>query len=261
MLYCINNGHESRREILHEHLKKRGIYDSLEVQWMNGWTKNDPFVKWLHATHAPHVSVEGLSGHVKLCESMSKFFEKNEDFFMFSDDDVVFPENWKELISNLPPRPINIICMGVNFHLKYDAGYTITHNVGGMECMIISREMVQFILDNIDFGQSVDIVIGAIMNSKNMALAVTPICHQTSLLDTNSTYKHNVTKYPKDWVQFTLSYKPTGLKYSKLKRDFEIFMEKKKCVEDAYFKRFATVLDIWNIDYIEKQYSLRPGTL
>ena len=261
MLYCINNGHEHRRKLLDEHLKNRGIYDAFDVQWTDGWTKNDPFVKWLHEVHAPHVAVEGISGHVKWFESMTKFLNKNEDFFMNSDDDVVFPENWRERLSSLTPRPINIISMGVNFHLPYDAGYTVTHNIGGMECTIFSREIVEFILDNIDFGQCLDIVIGAIMRHKNLDLAVTPICHQTSLLDKNSTYSHNVTKYSKDWVQFTLGYKPTGLKYSKLKTDFQTFMRKKKCVEDAYFKRFATSLDIWNIEYIENQYSVLSATI
>jgi hypothetical protein len=261
MLYCINNGHETRRKILDEHLKIRGIYDSFDVHWTDGWKKDDPFIRWLHEVFAPHVAVEGLSGHVKWFESMSKFLETGEEYFLNSDDDVVFPENWQELFDKLTPRPINIVSMGVNFHLPYEAGYTVTNNIGGMECTIFSRDMVTFILDNIDFGQCLDIVIGAMMNHKKLQLAITPICHQTSILDRHSTYSHNTTTYSKDWKKFTLEYKPSGLKYTNLKSEFQNFMKRKTTVEDAYFKRFATRLDIWNVEYIEKQYLVLSSTI
>jgi len=235
-------------------MKIRGIYDSFDVHWTDGWKKDDPFVRWLHEVCAPHVAVEGLSGHVKWFESMSKFLETGEEYFLNSDDDVVFPENWKELFDKLTPRPINIVSMGVNFHLPYDSGYVVTNNIGGMACTIFSRDMVTFILDNIDFGQCLDIVIGAMMNHKKLQLAITPICHQTSILDKHSTYSHNTTMYSKDWKKFTLEYNPSCLKYSTLKSEFNDFMKRKTMVEKAYFDRFATRLDIWNVEYIEKQY-------
>ena len=150
--------------------------------------------------------------------------------------------------------------MGVNYHIPYGEKLTYTGNVGGLECYIMSREFAQFILDNIDFNQCVDIVIGAIMIRMGMKLEVTPLCHQTSLL----TYKqstHQGGNYPKNWVDYTNTYKPSGLKYSQLKKEFQKFMSKKQAVEKQYKDLFDTDIDIWNIDYIEKQYSVISSTV
>jgi hypothetical protein len=260
-MYCfIQNGIESRREGLERHIKTRKIDEHFKLVWNTDWDKNHPFVLWLKNFIAPHVSVELISNHVKAFESMKKAIDDNQDFFMCVDDDVVFPENFMELLQKVPLKPINIISMGINYHIPYSSVTTVTGNVGGLECFIMSKEFAKFILDNIDFEQALDIVIGAVMIQSGMQLAVTPICHQTSLL-TPRYSSHQSGNYAKDWKEYTRTYKPSGLRYSQLKKMFESFMTKKRAVEKMYKEKFDTDLDIWNVDYIEKQYLIISTTV
>jgi hypothetical protein len=260
-MYCfIQNGIQSRREGLERHLKTRGIGEHFKIIWNTDWDKDHPFVLWLKNVVAPHVSVELLSNHVKAFESMKKAVEDNQDFFMCVDDDVVFPENFLELLQKVPLKPMNIVSMGINYHIPYSGVTTVTGNVGGLECFIMSKEFAKFILDNIDFEQALDIVIGAVMARSGMQLAVTPICHQTSLL-TPRYSSHQSGNYKKDWKEYTHTYKPSGLTYSSLKKKFDAFMIKKHAVEKMYKDKFDTDLDIWNVDYIEKQYLILSSTI
>lgn len=260
-MYCfVQNGIQSRREKLETHLKSRQIDEHFKIIWNTDWDKDHPFVRWLKLVIAPHVSVELISNHVKAFESMKKAIDDDQDFFMCVDDDVVFPENFIELLHKVPLKPINIISMGINYHIPYSGVTTVTGNVGGLECYIMSKEFAKFVLGNIDFEQALDIVIGAIMMRSGMQLAVTPICHQTSLL-THRSSSHQGGTYTKDWKEYTRTYKPSGLKYSHLQNNFENFMVKKQAVEKMYKEKFDTDIDIWNVDYIEKQYLILSSTV
>lgn len=260
-MYCfIQNGIQARREGLEHHLKTRGIDEHFKLVWNTDWDKDHPFVLWLKNMVAPHVSVELLSNHVKAFESMKKAIDDDQDFFMCVDDDVVFPENFLELLQKVPLKPMNIVSMGINYHIPYSGVTTVTGNVGGLECFIMSKEFAKFILNNIDFEQALDIVIGAVMSKSGMQLAVTPICHQTSLLTPRHS-SHQSGNYKKDWKEYTYTYKPSGITYTSLKKRFEAFMIKKHAVEKMYKDKFDTELDIWNVDYIEKQYLILSATV
>ena len=227
-------------------------FDMSNVHWSFTYTKDDPFIKWLHNVYAPNVSCAGISGYMNGLEIISQGCKN--DFFMTACDDVVFPRDWQERITKLKLKPINIISMGVSYNLSHDDGYTFTGNVGGMECTLLSKEFGKFICDNIDFGQNADIVIGAMMCYHGMELAVTPICHQTSILEhKTSSLGHAQTTYKKNWIEYTQTYKPSGLKYTQLLDEFKKFMGLKNVIEDKYYDRFGIRLDIWNVDYIMKQ--------
>ena len=233
MMYCfIQNGIPARREGLEKHLVSRKIDEHFQLIWNTDWDKNHSFVRWLKQTVAPHVSAELISNHVKAFESMQKAIDDDQEFFMCVDDDVVFPENFMELLHKVPLKPMNVISMGVNFHLPYSGLTIFTGNVGGLECFIMSKDFAQFVLNNIDFEQALDIVIGAIMVRAGMQLAVTPICHQTSLLEYKSSHQHG--NYKKNWIEYTQTYVPSGRKYSQLKKEYETFMKKKLAVEKTY---------------------------
>lgn len=260
MMYCfIQNGIPERRDPLEKHLKAREIDKHFTLVWNTDWDKNHPFVRWLQQTIAPHVSVELLSNHVKAFESMQRAVDENQDFFMCVDDDVVFPEHFHDVLKKVPLKPMNIISMGVNYHIPYSSTFMITGNVGGLECFIMSKDFAKFVLNNIDFEQALDIVIGAIMARIGMSLAVIPICHQTSLLEYKTSHSHG--NYKKNWIDYTRSYVPSGRKYTSLKKEFEVFMTKKAAVEAMYKEKFDTAVDIWNMDYIEKQYSIISSTV
>jgi len=239
-----------RRTTLEKHLNDVHFNTDL-IHWSFKYSKDDPFIKWLKITRAPNVTLESLSGYMNHIYILNAC---NSDYFIVANDDVVFPINWKERIDKLNLKPINIISMGVNYHLSHDNGYTFTGNVGGMECFLISKEFSEFVCDNIDLGQNIDIVIGAMMCYKGIQLAVTPICHQTSILEPKtSLLKHSENVFEKNWIEYTQTYKPSGLKYTQLLDEFKKFMVLKNVIEDKYYERFGIRLDIWNVDYIMKQ--------
>lgn len=139
---------------------------------------------------------------------------------MCADDDVVFPKDWKERVEKIQLRPINMICLGVNYHVHPDSGYTVTGNVGGMECMIVHRDFAKFIVNNIDFSQAIDIVISGMMVYHGIPLAITPICQQTSLIECSTTTGAPCV-YPKNWIEYVQTYRPSGFTFSSLLDEFK----------------------------------------
>jgi len=237
---------------MEEQLKK--LDDAyFKIVWNTDFGKDHPFVRWFNLKIAPHCTPELVSNHVKAFETYQKAIKLNQDYFMCCDDDVVFPKNLTELIKNFNFQPISVICMGVNYDIPYGEKTVTTGNIGGCECIVISRQFAQFLLDNVDMNQTIDIVISAILVHSGKTLDVTPFCHQTSLLEYRKT-SHTGSTFEKNWVNYIRDYKPSGLKYSKIKEEFEKFMERKKFVEARYKELFDVELDIWNLEYIDLQY-------
>lgn len=246
MKLYVCNGIQSRRESLECHLKSVGGFD--EIIWKTNYTINDPYVKWLHLTVCKHMSIGTASGLAKYLEIFEECLA--DDYSMIVNDDVVFPADWKSRVDKLEKKHVNVISIGVNYHVPPDAGLTFTGNVGGMECIILSKQFIEFFLDNIDFSQAIDIVIGAMMCHRfNIPLEITPICHQTSVLE-NASLTGTVSVFEKDWITYTRDYKPSGLKYSQIKEEFRKFMILKNKVDEDFKNRFNVECDIWNLEYI-----------
>lgn len=251
MHYYINNGVPERRKRLETHLADVGIQD---VQWVTDFPKDHPFVEWIHDFHAENVSHGALSGFVKLCEILEMGLKTGDSHFMISDDDVVFIKDWKKHLDNLNLGFINIIALGVNFHVLPDGLTKFTGNVGGMECIIVSKEFATFFLNNIDFKQAADIVISAMMVHHNVPLVITPICQQTSFLENKSSLDHSSTKYEKDWTTFVSTYRPTGLSYQQMKNDFTVYSHMRHIVENDFEKCFGIRIPIYNKSYIIERF-------
>jgi len=254
MHYYIVNGVLERRKKLEKHFKEVGINDTFKVHWITDFPKDDPYVEWIHDFHAEHVSHGALSGFVKLCEILKMGLETGESHFMISDDDVVFVKDWKKHFDLLNLCFINVIGIGVNFHLLPDGITKFTGNVGGMECSVVSKEFATFFLNNIDFRQASDIVISGMMVHHNVPLAISPICQQTSFIENKSTLDHSLTKYKTDWITFVTTYKPTGLKYSQMKNDFTFYSRMRNDVECDFEKCFGIRIPIYNKRYIIERF-------
>jgi hypothetical protein len=249
------NVSETRKTELSKHFEKMGIDKKYKITWSGEYLNTHSFVTWLKLTHAKHMSINSISNHLNWFNSLKKGVELDEDYFMIVCDDVVFPHDWETRIDNLNLLPANNISEGVCYHIPYSNDYTITGNFGGMEAIIFQKSFAQFILDNIDFNQCLDIVIGAMLLYHKFPLAITPICHQTSILtDKSST---GDTTYPIDWITYTRQYKPSNISYRRYKNEYNDFMLKKTLAEKLFFEKFATKLDIWNIEYIETKYLLK----
>lgn len=254
MHYYILNGVSERKERLEKHLKDVGVIENFNVHWITDFKKNHPFIEFVHDFYAEHVSVEGISGFVKLCEILKMGLETGESHFMISDDDVVFIKNWKEHFDKFHFGFINVIGLGVNFHLLPDGKTKFTGNIGGCECSIVSREFAQFFLNNIDFRQAPDIVVSGIILHHKLPLVVTPICQQTSFLENKSSISHNSTKYEIDWITFTNTYKPSGINYEQMKKEFDLYKHMRKTVENDFEECFGIRIPIYNKRYIIERF-------
>ena len=242
----VRNTSPIRRERTHKHFTERGIYDEYNVVWVDSYPKDHPMVLWLKETFCKHQSVEEISGYLKYIE----IFKQCKDWITVTDDDVLIPKNWKERIASVQLKPINYISMGVNYHLDPTVGYTITNNIGGCETMIISKDFCELFLNNIDFKQCIDIVMGAMTMAIGLPLAVTPIFQQTSIIERKTTYNHSSTKYDIDWITYTRTYKPSGLSWARIEDEYNVFYNKKKKLELFIKEYYGTDVDIMDIAYV-----------
>lgn len=255
MNYYILNGVPERKQGLEKHLKDRGILDVFNVHFVTDYTKDDQFVLWVHEFYSPHVSVGGVSGFIKLCKILDMFIETGHAHCMISDDDVVFIKDWKTHFDKIQFGFFNCMSLGVNFHVLPDGTQKFTGNIGGCECSVVSREFAQFFLRNIDFRQAADIVVSAMLISRNEPLVITPICQQTSILEVRNN-NNGATRYEKDWITFIKTYKPSGLVYDQLVREFTEYSVMKHAVEDDFEKRFGIRISINNKQYIIDRFRL-----
>lgn len=242
-----------RIEELKKHLHDRNVYEKFDVIFVTDYDKNHPLCRWTRGFFAPHVSIEEVSGLVKYYEIFKKAVDDNLEEFVIIDDDVIFIENWYESFK----KPLNffeIMGLGVNYHVTPGNDSVITGNVGGGECLRCSKKFAEFMLNNFDVNQGIDIVFGAVLLYHGMTLSVTPVCHQTSILDDKSEQKHSNTKYSKDWITYTRTYRPTGVKYEELKTEYEKYMKMKKIVEDDFYKLYNRRIDVTNAEFIIKRY-------
>ena len=251
----IVNGVEKRSKHVKEYYKDVGVYDYFEnIEVLNTYKHDDFFIEWVHEVLAPHVSKHTLAGYFNWCDCMIRGMEY--DHFVIIQDDVVFPKEWKTYFDNIKPGFFECVSIGVNFHILPDGKKTVTGNIGGCECVIVSKEFADFFLNNIDFRQASDIVTSAILLLKGHRLEITAICQQTSFLEKqSSSLNHQETKYEKQWIEFVNTYKPTNLSIFKIKHEFQEFLKIKKIVEVDFLKTFGVNIDIHNIRYIIERYN------
>lgn len=258
MHLLVKSGVHERRKTLDKHFTERGVYDYFEdVHWIDEYPPDHPFVIWLNKTHLKNLSRKQISGCMKAYHAMklvSDLADDDDDMFMHVDDDVVFLENWKDAIDKLPSKLVNITSLGVNFHVDPGVKYIVTGNIGGCESIVFSKKFADFFVKNVDFGQAQDIVIGAMMLYHGLPLGIVPVCQQTSIL--GDVEPGALPKYEKDWITFTRTYRPTGVSFDSLLKEYQEFSERKKFVEDDFFDRFSTKIDIWNLEYIDQRYKV-----
>lgn len=251
MKLFVANASTERKKILEQHFENRGISNYFDVEFVTDFTIEDPFVRWIYKCVAPHIDIREMSAFIKYCEIFKKIVNGHDDHAVVCNDDVVFVDEWKKYFDTKKWGLMDIICIGVNFQLKPGNDYSITNNAGGCESVVVSKQFARFFLDNIEFGHGCDIVFGAMLMHHKIPIGATPICHQTSILECKFTHGgYNNTKFKYDWVTFTNTYKPSGLKYELLEQEFQKFMKLKKTAENNFKKWYDIDIDLWNIEYI-----------
>lgn len=218
ILHCpVSCGH--RRPGLEKHIEKRGITD---VEWITEYSKDHPYVKWLHARLGGTTSLAHISGLVKGMEMYRRVVhdKSSTKWFWKADDDVVFIKNWNV------PLPENLMyvnmSVGVNFSMLPDAKPRYIGNNGGAEVFCFTREFAQLMLDNVDTRQTGDIVIHGFLNHIGHPLVCIPVAQQTSLLEPkNSSLVVDTTL--QNWIDFVQNFKPTGIRYEDLRNESGFF--------------------------------------
>lgn len=251
----IINGVESRNEHVQNYYKQVGVYDYFgPVEFVNTYKPDDLIVHWIHEVFAPYCSYNTIAGLLNFTTCMEKGLASGDDHFTIIQDDVVFPCNWQNIFDQIKPGFFECPCIGVNYHISPNLNgikRVETGNIGGCECIIVSKEFAKFFLVNIDFRQGSDIVISGILKHHKKPLEIIPICQQTSVLNTRiSKLDHQGTKYELDWKEFVKVYTPTGLHFDEIKTQYDRFVNMKKKVEDDFEITFGTRVDITNVQYV-----------
>lgn len=255
-IYC-----SGRRQPMEKHLQERGFTD---VIWFTKYSKYHLFNQFVHEKFDKCISIEGLSGLIKLYECLLLFLDDETagDHAIFCDDDIVFIEGSKDIIDTLPPYPFINLSIGVSFSIlpNHSIYENNTFNNGGSEVVRISREFAKFIVSNFDLRMGMDHVYTGMLLYNNLKLYMCPIAQQTSILVRceQSTYR---TIGKGEIENFIFNFRPTGINYLDMWNESEMPHEDnmefyKQIVEDDFYKRYGQKLDIQNWNYILNRSSL-----
>ena len=77
-----------------------------------------------------------------------------------------------------------------------------------------------------------------------------PICHQTSQIEQFTTLDHD-TRKTGNWFEYVKKYKTLPkVNFNTLLKEFEVFKERKKRVDEKFYELYGKKVDIKNINYI-----------
>lgn len=232
---------KERKEFLIEHLKERGVND---VEWVEGYNMDDPFVNWLSNKVNNKMPMGHFSGFVKHLIVLKQMVDRNIREAIVCEDDVLFHKDYH--LIKFPPNLMFVkLGIGVNFHLEPGIHPVMVGNLGGNEANYITLEFARQFLNEIHFGHSSDIVYQAFLAHRDYPLVCIPVAHQTSLLDGQSvcggSEMPNWINYIKNWRNYS--------KYSwnQILDDYKNVTH----AEDFFEKNFGKRIKITNCEYIQ----------
>ncbi len=238
-----------RRTFLEKHLAERGVTD---VQWITGFNSDSKLVKWLHQRTDTPMALGYLSCTVKHYRALEKIIEQNLEGAVILEDDVVLHKDYSKFVP-IPGLKFIKLGIGVNWTLNPGLEPVLTPNYGCSEAQYVTRDMAQYILNNLHFGHCVDIVYWAILNHVQHPLVTVPLAHQTSILEGSGTTGQSNSKKEmslRDFIGGWASLPKT--KWSDLLSEDDRIHQ----VEDEFARNFGKRLEIVNADYIKHRESV-----
>jgi hypothetical protein len=233
-----------RREFLEKHLQERGVTD---VEWITGFNSDSKLVKWLHQWSDTPMALGYLSCTVKHYIILSEMVRKNIDEAVILEDDVVLHKDYSKFVP-IPGLKFIKLGIGVNWSLNPGLTPVQTPNYGCSEAQYVTKDMAQYILNNLNFGHCVDIVYWAILNHTRHPLVTVPLAHQTSILEgsgttgqSNSKKEMSLRDFIGGWVTLP------KYKWSELMSEYDRIHR----VEDEFVENFGKRLEIVNAEYIK----------
>jgi len=232
-----------RREFLEKHLEERGVTD---VEWVTGFNSDSKLVKWLHQRTQTPMALGYLSCTVKHYIVLSEIVRQNIYEAVILEDDVVLHKDYSQFVPPVGAKFIKL-GIGVNWHLNPGLTPVQTPNYGCSEAQYVTRDMAQYILNNLNFGHCVDIVYWAILNHTKHPLVTVPLAHQTSILEGSGTTGQSDSKKEMSLRDFIGGWGTLPkLTWTDLMSEYDRIHR----VEDEFVNNFGKRLEIVNAEYI-----------
>lgn len=233
-----------RREFLEKHLTDRGVTD---VEWVTDFNFDSKLVKWLHQRTQTPMALGYLSCTVKHYIILSEILRQNLDEAVILEDDVVLHKDYTKFVP-IPGLKFIKLGIGVNWNLNPGLTPVQTPNYGCSEAQYVTKDMAQYILNNLNFGHCVDIVYWAILNYVKHPLVTVPLAHQTSILEGSGTTGQSDSKKEMSLGDFIGGWGTLPkFKWSDLMDEYNRI----SVVEDEFVNNFGKRLEIVNAEYIK----------
>lgn len=240
---------KARKEFLQKHLEERGVTD---VEWVEGFNVDDPFVNWLANRVGNKLPMGHFSCSVKHFHILHQMVERGIKEAVVFEDDVVLHREFKNI--RVPPGLMFVkLGIGVNFGMTPGTEPLMVNNLGGNEANYVTIEFARRFLDQVHFGHSADIVYQAFLMNENHPLVCIPVCHQTSILDCTSVCGGEMP----NWIDYIRSWKTLHKhKWTNLLEEYTKVVK----VEDEFEKNFGTKIKITNCEFINARTAYTTST-
>jgi GR25 family glycosyltransferase involved in LPS biosynthesis len=240
--------------------KNKDLGKELEERFPNAhilkeYDREDIFVPWIKYITKSNQELGMVSCNIKHFEALKHMVDNDiEEAFIFEDDvvlrkdwEILFTENKKKYFHN--EMYIKMGCLH-KYNIYNFKDITRVGNNGGTEAQYVTKKFAQIMLKNIRMDNTIDLIHQGCLRSASIPFI--PIATQTSIITRNDDDGHVSDIKPVPWREYVQNYYSgnTLFNYYELVEKFDIFLKRKKEIEDAFFNRYNKRVDIKRIDYI-----------
>jgi len=230
-----------RREFLESQLVRFSITD---VQWVTHFNADDPFIHWVKQFTDSPLALGHVSCNIKHFWCLADMVKNKIKEAIILEDDVVFHNNFDKIV--ISEDYFLRLGIGVNFHIKPGCHPVPYNNGGGTEAQYVTLSFANEMLKDLSFIHSIDTVYFAHLIHRRVPLMCIPICHQTSILVTNSSVTGGGDNLP-NWVDVIKNWKNyKKFSWEQLLQEYE----KRLVVVDYFHKNFGKIININNAEFI-----------
>jgi GR25 family glycosyltransferase involved in LPS biosynthesis len=238
-----------------ETLKEELLNKFPDAHIITQFDREDEFIPWIKYYTTSPLEMAMVSCNVKHYEALRDMVENDIEEAIIFEDDVVVIKDWKNKfmdIKNKYSPAQDYIKLGCLHRYNIDNlehGAIVVGNNGGTEGQYVTKTFAKMVLQNLRVDNTIDLIHHACL--KNRQIPCIPICSQTSIISNHDSYGH---KYDMDmghWKDYIVNYFDGKLyNYYELLKQYDIFKKKKKEVENAFYEKYNTNVDIKRIDYV-----------
>lgn len=222
-----------------------------DVTWIDWYDGEDLFCHWLKDVTKSEISTNLISNSVKHYEAFRLMVENEVSEAFIFEDDVVFRDGWLDHFNKSGLRGSVPFCKLDCLHsIPFENRVFEVGNPGGSEARYVTLEFAKAILKEVDFSYSPDIMHGAFLMKYRIPMLLYPICGQTSIIESKTSHSQPAnTKTWREYISWYIS-QDKHLDYYHVLRTYQKFLDRKKLVEDEFFKTYSRKVDITKFDYI-----------